>query len=72
MTWTLFAAVSGYVSAKLYSTFGGASWQRNIALTATTFPALLFAALFLLNLFLLSSGSSGAIPFGPSTPPRLH
>ena len=64
MSWTLFGAVSGYVSSRIYLTFGGEAWRRNIALTATTFPSLLFAALFLLNLFLIGTGSSGAVPFG--------
>ncbi|KAI5477548.1 hypothetical protein MNV49_006136 [Pseudohyphozyma bogoriensis] len=64
VTWTLFGCVSGYVSSRLYASLRGEEWRKNIFMTATLFPGLLFVILFLLNFFLIGSGSSGAIPFG--------
>ncbi|GAA94687.1 uncharacterized protein L969DRAFT_623066 [Mixia osmundae IAM 14324] len=62
--WTFFGSISGYVSARLYATFNGQNWKTNLGATALTFPTILFGALNLLNFFLLTSGSSGAVPFG--------
>ncbi|OBZ67005.1 Transmembrane 9 superfamily member 2 [Grifola frondosa] len=38
--------------------------RRNSFLTATILPTVVFAVVFFLNLFLISAGSSGAVPFG--------
>ncbi|KAL1718886.1 hypothetical protein EV715DRAFT_252107 [Schizophyllum commune] len=62
--WTLFGGVGGYVSARLYATLGGTERRKNAFLTATVLPTIIFAVVFLLNLFLLVAGSSGAVPFG--------
>ncbi|KAF2090947.1 hypothetical protein K490DRAFT_71237 [Saccharata proteae CBS 121410] len=55
---------SGYFSARLYKTFGGQDWQKNVLVTATLIPGLLFATIFILNLFVWAQASSTAIPFG--------
>ncbi|KAF2721399.1 hypothetical protein K431DRAFT_224521 [Polychaeton citri CBS 116435] len=55
---------SGYFSARIYRTFGGQLWKHNAIVTATLFPGLLFATVFLLNLFVWAQASSTAIPLG--------
>lgn len=55
---------SGYFSARVYKTFGGLKWRHNSLITATLFPGLLFAAVFILNLFVWAQASSTALPFG--------
>ncbi|KAH7355420.1 hypothetical protein BKA65DRAFT_239474 [Rhexocercosporidium sp. MPI-PUGE-AT-0058] len=61
----VFAGVfSGYFSGRVYKTFGGLNWRKNTIITATLFPGLLFALIFILNLFVWAQASSTAIPFG--------
>ncbi|KAK4038240.1 transmembrane 9 superfamily member 7 [Parachaetomium inaequale] len=55
---------SGYFSARVFKTFGGRDWRRNMAVTALLVPGLLFAIVFVLNLFVWAQASSTAIPFG--------
>ncbi|RFU23816.1 hypothetical protein B7463_g12522, partial [Scytalidium lignicola] len=55
---------SGYFSARVYKTFGGLKWRKNSLVTATLFPGLLFAVIFILNLFVWAQASSTALPFG--------
>ncbi|KZT72084.1 hypothetical protein DAEQUDRAFT_809354 [Daedalea quercina L-15889] len=62
--WTLFGGVGGYISSRVYTSLGGENRSKNSFLTATVLPAVVFAIVFLLNLFLISAGSSGAVPFG--------
>ncbi|KAI0930444.1 hypothetical protein AcW1_009131 [Taiwanofungus camphoratus] len=62
--WTLFGGIGGYISSRVYSSLGGIEKGKNSLLTATVLPTLVFTLVFLLNLFLLSAGSSGAVPFG--------
>jgi transmembrane 9 superfamily member 2/4 len=57
-------AFSGYFSGRIYKTFGGTQWQHNAVVTATLFPGLLFATIFILNLFVWAQASSTAIPLG--------
>ena len=64
ISWTFFGCVSGYVSARTYSTLGGEMWKPNVVLTAILLPALVFTIIGLLNLFLIGSSASGAVPFG--------
>ncbi|WFD44865.1 hypothetical protein MPSI1_003536 [Malassezia psittaci] len=64
ITWTLFGIVSGWVSAKVYASFDGEKWRRNMLLTATLFPALVFGTMNLLNVLLVYDHSAGAVPFG--------
>ncbi|KAJ2928666.1 hypothetical protein H1R20_g8444, partial [Candolleomyces eurysporus] len=65
--WSLFGAIDsigGYFSARIYSSLGGQNRRKNAFLTATILPTLVFIIVFLLNFFLLTAGSSGAVPFG--------
>lgn len=55
---------SGYFSGRIYKTFGGESWQKNVLATASLVPGLLFAMIFFVNLFVWIQASSNAIPFG--------
>ncbi|KAL8347789.1 hypothetical protein RB601_002889 [Gaeumannomyces tritici] len=61
---TVLSAAGGYVSARVYKSFGGEKWKLNIALTPVLVPSIVFAVFFLLNLFLWAKQSSGAVPFG--------
>lgn len=54
---------AGYVSARLYKTFGGEKWKSNVILTSFLCPGIVFALFFVLNLVLWIEGSSAAIPF---------
>ena len=61
----IFAGIfSGYFSARIYKTCGGRSWQKNVIITAALVPGLLFATVFVLNLFVWIQASSTALPFG--------
>lgn len=61
----IFAGVfSGYFSGRIYKTFGGTLWQKNVIITGTLIPGLFFATIFILNLFVWAQASSTAIPFG--------
>jgi transmembrane 9 superfamily protein 2/4 len=62
--WTLFGCVSGYVSARTYTSLGGDQWKPNLVLTAILFPVIVFSIIGLLNLFLIGASASGAVPFG--------
>ncbi|KAG8756714.1 hypothetical protein FRC12_010483 [Ceratobasidium sp. 428] len=62
--WTFFGSVGGYVSARVYASVGGTEQKKNAFLTATVLPAFVFSTMFLLNLFLIGAGSSGAVPLG--------
>lgn len=63
LLWTIFGFIGGYVSARVYKTFGGEAWKQNIALTPILIPGIVFSTFFLLNLFLWAKSSSGAVPF---------
>lgn len=54
---------AGFVSARVYKTFGGEKWKSNVILTAFLCPGLVFGMFFILNLILWVQGSSAAIPF---------
>ena len=62
--YTMLGFIGGYTSARVYKSFGGESWKRNIAMTPLLIPGIVFATFFLLNLFLWAKHSSGAVPFG--------
>ncbi|EJU04248.1 endosomal P24A protein [Dacryopinax primogenitus] len=62
--WTLFGCVAGYMSQRVYMSIGGTEWKKNVFFTATVMPGFVFAVVFFLNLFLIGTGSSGAVPFG--------
>ena len=63
LLWTIFGFIGGYVSSRVYKTFGGEAWKRNIVLTPVMVPGVVFSTFFLLDLFLWAQGSSGAVPF---------
>ncbi|KAI8976045.1 hypothetical protein BDB01DRAFT_728207 [Pilobolus umbonatus] len=60
----LFSCISGFVSARIYKMNGGENWKLNIILTAALFPGTMMSFLFAMNFLLMSSHSSGAVPFG--------
>ncbi|KAK6464166.1 hypothetical protein DFJ63DRAFT_61945 [Scheffersomyces coipomensis] len=59
-----FSFVSSYVSSYIYRFFGGDNWKLNLVLTSLLVPGGLFGIFLVLNFFLISVGSSGAIPMG--------
>jgi len=61
--WTLFGGIGGYFSSRVYASLGGTDRKKNAFLTATVLPSFIFIIVFLLNLFLIIAGSSGAVPF---------
>ncbi|KIY73067.1 Nonaspanin [Cylindrobasidium torrendii FP15055 ss-10] len=62
--WTLFGGISGYISSRVYASLGGTDRRKNAFFTATLFPTVVFVLVFMLNFFLFTAGSSGAVPFG--------
>lgn len=60
----LMSFVASYVSGYLYRFFGGENWKLNMILTPVFVPLIIFGAFIILNFFLISKGSSGALPFG--------
>lgn len=63
LLYTIFGFIGGYVSARVYKTFGGESWKLNILMTPVLIPGIVFATFFLLNFFVIFKESSGAVPF---------
>ncbi|OAA37431.1 Nonaspanin (TM9SF) [Metarhizium rileyi] len=55
---------SGYFSARVFKSFDGKDYSANALITALLFPGLVFALVFVLNLFVWAQASSTAIPFG--------
>uniref|UniRef100_A0A914VY30 Transmembrane 9 superfamily member n=2 Tax=Plectus sambesii TaxID=2011161 RepID=A0A914VY30_9BILA len=62
--YVFFGIVAGYVSARIYKTFGGLSWKTNVLLTSFLCPGIVFGIFFITNLLLWTNGSSAAVPFG--------
>lgn len=63
LLYTVFGFIGGYVSSRVYKSFGGEAWKLNIGLTPLLVPGIVFSTFFLLNLFLWAKESSGAVPF---------
>ncbi|KAI9811056.1 MAG: hypothetical protein M1827_005638 [Pycnora praestabilis] len=63
LLYTIFGFIGGYVSSRVYKSFGGEAWKQSIVLTPLLIPGIVFATFFLLNLFLWAKESSGAVPF---------
>ena len=61
--YTVLGFVGGYASARTYKSMQGEQWKINIIMTPVLVPAIVFAAFFLLDLFLWAKQSSGAVPF---------
>lgn len=62
LLFVLMGAFAGFTSARLYKTFKGKQWQRCTLLTALSFPGLLFAVFFVLDIIVWTYGSTGAVP----------
>lgn len=62
--YVLLGTPAGYVSARVYKSFGGERWKLNVLLTSMLCPGIVFGVFFVLNLVLWSKGSSASIPFG--------
>lgn len=60
----LSSVISSFVSSYLYRFLGGDNWKANMIMTPTLVPGALFGVIILLNFFLISVNSSGAIPLG--------
>ncbi|KAI3404631.2 TMN2 [Candida oxycetoniae] len=58
------STVSSFVSGYLYRFLGGDNWKLNMLLTPVLVPGTLFGIFVLLNFFLISAESSGAVPIG--------
>ncbi|CAL8119027.1 unnamed protein product [Orchesella dallaii] len=54
---------AGYVSARIYKSFGGEKWKTNVLLTSMLCPGFVFSLFFIMNLILWANKSSAAIPF---------
>ncbi|CAG5097219.1 Similar to TM9SF2: Transmembrane 9 superfamily member 2 (Pongo abelii) [Cotesia congregata] len=54
---------AGYVSARIYKSFGGEKWKTNVLLTAMLSPGIIFSLFFIMNLIFWAKGSSAAVPF---------
>ncbi|XP_076066773.1 transmembrane 9 superfamily protein member 2 [Oratosquilla oratoria] len=54
---------SGYISARLYKSFGGEKWKSNVLLTSMLCSGIVFVVFFVMNLLLWYKQSSAAIPF---------
>lgn len=64
VAWSLLGSVSGFVSAKVYASFGGTHWRNVAILSATLVPLSVFVLILVLNAVLLLNKSAGAVPFG--------
>ncbi|XP_012262540.1 transmembrane 9 superfamily member 2 isoform X2 [Athalia rosae] len=54
---------AGYVSARVYKSFGGEKWKSNVLLTSMLSPGVVFSLFFVMNLIFWINGSSAAVPF---------
>lgn len=54
---------AGYVSARIYKSFGGEKWKSNVLLTSMLSPGIVFSLFFIMNLVFWANGSSAAVPF---------
>lgn len=59
-----FGIISSFVSGYIYRFFGGENWKLNMILTPVLVPGIMYGLFILLNFFLISVNSSGAIPLG--------
>lgn len=59
----LLGTPAGYVSARVYKSFGGIKWKSNVMLTSVFSPGIVFGLFFVMNIVLWDEESSGAVPF---------
>jgi len=64
LLFVLWGVAAGYVSARLYKSFGLTKWRQMTIRTALLFPGFCFTIFFVLNLLIWGERSSGAVPFG--------
>jgi transmembrane 9 superfamily member 2/4 len=55
--------VNGYVTARMYKTFKGKSWQQATATAALALPGFAFSLFFMMNIVALFNHSTDAVPF---------
>merc|ERR1712127_565149 len=63
MGYVLMGTVAGYVTARLYKTFKGTSWQQATTLTALLFPGIAFTVFLGLNVVAWTQNSTDKVPF---------
>jgi len=63
LLYILMGSVAGYVTARMYKTFKGKSWQKATTLVAFGFPSVAFGIFFMMDVLAMSYGSSDAVPF---------
>ena len=63
LLFVLMGVPAGYYAANTYKSLKGTEWKTTTVLTATLFPGIMAGIFFVLNFFIWSQGSSGAIPF---------
>ncbi|XP_060516751.1 transmembrane 9 superfamily member 2 [Cylas formicarius] len=61
--YVLLGSPAGYVSARIYKSFGGEKWKSNVLLTSMLATGIVFGLFFIMNLVFWAKGSSAAIPF---------
>lgn len=62
LTFVALGALNGYITAVLYKTFKGKSWQNATTFTAVFFPGIAFLIFFILDLTAVSQKSTDAVP----------
>lgn len=62
--YALFGVVGSFVSGSIYKFFGGEDWKINMILSPLLVPGFILLSITILNFFLISVHSSGAIPAG--------
>lgn len=63
LLYVMMGGMAGYVTARLYKTFKGKSWQRATTLTALGFPGVAFTLFFMMDILAVTQGSTDAVPF---------
>lgn len=62
--YSLYGLIGSYYSAYVYKFFQGQDWKINMFLTPILVPGTIFGVFILINFFLISVHSSGAVPAG--------
>ncbi|AMD22907.1 HHR138Cp [Eremothecium sinecaudum] len=64
LLYAIFGGLGSYTSMATYKFCGGQLWKVNMLFTPLLVPMFLFTTMIVMNFFLMSVHSSGAIPFG--------
>ncbi|KAJ8681049.1 hypothetical protein QAD02_016836 [Eretmocerus hayati] len=62
VSFVCFGFVAGYVSIRLYKSFGGKKWILNVLLTSMLSPGIIFSLFVIMNSVYQSTESSAAVP----------